>query len=275
VFAGLLRAFVRNLPVVHQQLQPTLEDFDRVTVVVETATNVTCSKKDIELKRVLKRACAQQDTSSGELARVLSMTFGTSTSTIILDDSNSTNIMGRLQQVPWHTLQPADMVIALRPDVIFTDHSTLSRISASKPFVPPPLTRVCERNPGFNLISGNYNIAKKRGWLHDRDWDYGFVVCDRPSLVGFIAFVRHYFTRGDCRQLYPGCVPPRNEPPPRYGHFPHFGATQFFCDKSDLLSCALFAHIYPVRFGKLDREHIFLSRLCATRENWGCAPPAG
>ena len=136
VFAGLLRSFIANVAIIHAQLQHTLREFDRVTVVIETAGNVTCSSKDIGSGR----PCAYKSTLADAEAHVQKV-FG-NVHLITLDDSHSTNIIHRLQQVPFNNLRP-DMVLALRPDVVFINGTVAHTLHDA--FVMPPLSSVCRK----------------------------------------------------------------------------------------------------------------------------------
>ena len=121
------------------------------------------------------------------------------------------------------------------------------------------------RSPAaFHIISGNYKTfnLSTRPEFHDRDWDYGFLVCGRASLPGFIAFVKNWGVAKSCRESYVGCEFGHNEPPPTGPFFPTYSRVlppnKSFCDKSSPPSCHLFAAVLPTRFCTLDLQSIFL-----------------
>lgn len=54
-----------------------------------------------------------------------------------------------------------DVAVVLRPDTVLTK--------------PPQLRRMCNVERTTYVLSGNF---KRRYIFHDRDWDFGYVVCD-------------------------------------------------------------------------------------------------
>lgn len=82
-------------------------------------------------------------------------------------------------------LKRFNILLALRPDVLFTTHACFFDIG-----------EVCQTHHGFNLISGT--IVRDCFW-HKRDWNFGFLACQPLSLL------EYYKPSLTCQNSWPGC----------------------------------------------------------------------
>ena len=233
---GLMRQYEEVFPVLKTQIGSN----NIISKIVIVSSHGECSYKG-------------EDCNEKQLSQYTSRVFNASTD-VYFDDSTH-DPWSRFRTVKTINLLEYSHVLAIRADAFFTRKGhTLIELVPSAEFALPNINTICKNNFDLNLVSGSYHTyqnappaIKKTAFL-GRDWDYGFLACEKKGVVALNNYLFH--PKKKCSD-FKTCP---STPPPKYEFYPW----------QDKWSCRAFgcnnlATVYPATFGTLTNEPIYLA----------------